>query len=152
MWMGAFGMPLTTIEIIQGIRFGRIQTKVIGPSTTNLRKMPKYYDGKPTLFGLLPADQQICAEISAVPICGAQVVQMLCDLLRLNGMTAVNEKEQAFILMNAEIAAMILFGYECSAKHMRNAKKAFRSMFGKDASTWKAAAPIFSKPAQELWG
>ena len=143
-------MPLTTIEIIQGIRFDRIQPKVIGPSTTNLRKMPKYYDGKPTLFGLLPADQQICAEISTVPICGAQVVQMLCDLLRLNGMTAVNEKEQAFILMNAEIAGMILFGYECSAKHMRNAKKAFRSAFGEEASTWKAAAPIFSKQAQEL--
>ena len=114
--------------------------------------MPKYFENKPTLFGLLPPDQLICAEIETIPICGAQVVQMIVNLFQLNGMTAVNKKEQVFILWYAEAAAMILFGYNCNAKHMRRIRKAFRSIFGKDETAWVNECPIFYQQAQELWG
>jgi len=71
------------------------------------------------LFGLSHADQHIKPGFVVVPICGAQVVQMIAGLMRLNGMTALNEKELVFVMMHPETAAMILFGYECSDKHMR---------------------------------
>ena len=77
----------------------------------------KYY--KPALFGLSHADQQIESDVVVVPICGAQVVQMIAGLMRLNGMAALNEKELVFFMLHPEIAAMILFGYECPDKHMR---------------------------------
>ena len=76
--------------------------------------MSKYSYGKPTLFGLLPPEQQIGSEVETLPICGAQVIQMIVNLFQLNGMTAVNKKEQVFILWYAEAAAMILFGYNCN--------------------------------------
>ena len=71
--------------------------------------------------------------------------------MQLNGMTALNEKELAFIPMHAEAAGMILFGYEFSDKHMLNAKKAPVYAYGEEANMWKMMAPIFSKQAQELW-
>ena len=114
--------------------------------------MPKYYGNKPTLFGLLPPEQQISSEVETLPICGAQVIQMIVNLFQLNGMTAVNKKEQVFILWYAEAAAMILFGYDCNAKQMRRTKKAFRGIFGKEETAWPNECPIFYKQAQELWG